>query len=120
MPQTEKKQAKKLLIRKGDQVVVISGKDKDRKTPRTVIATLPREGKVIVEGVNVVKDAQKPRATMGPGSEGSIVEKPMPIDASNVQLVDPKSGKATRVRLVKDSEGKRQRVSIKSGETISA
>jgi large subunit ribosomal protein L24 len=67
-----------------------------------------------------MKNTVKPRAMMGPNSEGSIEEKPMPIDASNVMLVDPKSGKPTRVKLVKDSAGKRQRVSVKSGETITS
>lgn len=107
--------APKLNIRKGDKVIVISGKSRDRNTPREVIGVLPREGKVLVEGVNVVKDVKRATAA---GQETGIVEKTMPINASNVALVDPKSGKATRVRLEVGADGKRQRVSVKSGEVI--
>lgn len=114
---TENKPAK-LNIRKGDQVLVISGKSRDRKTPREVLEVLPREGKVVVAGVNVVKDAPSKRArAAGQGNEG-IVEKPMPIDASNVMLIDPKTNAATRVKRVKGEDGKVARVSVKSGETI--
>ena len=105
----------KMNIRTGDTVVVISGKSRDRATPRKVLGVIPKDGKLLVEGVNVVKDIRKATSA---GSESGIVEKTMPIDASNVALVDPKSGKATRVRLVKGADGKRQRVSVKSGEVI--
>jgi len=108
----------KLNIRKGDKVVVITGKSRDRKTPREVLSVLPAEGKVVVEGVNVVKDTPSKRSrAAGQGNEG-ITEKPMPIDASNVMLIDPKSGTATRVKRVKGEDGKVARVSVKSGETI--
>ncbi len=117
MPTKAQHEPVKLSIRKGDKVVVISGKNRDRNTPKTVLEVLPKKGKVIVEGVNVMKDTpgkkQQQDASVG------IVEKPMPIDASNVMLVDPKSGKATRVKRVKGEDGKVTRVSVKSGETIS-
>lgn len=113
---TDSKPAK-LNIRKGDQVVVISGKNRDRKTPKTVLEVLPKKGKVVVEGVNVMKDTPNKRQQQQGGEQG-ITEKAMPIDASNVMLVDPKSGKATRVKRVKGADGKVSRVSIKSGETI--
>jgi len=106
----------KLNIRKGDQVVVISGKSRDRKTPKTVLEVLPKKGKVIVEGVNVMKDTPNKRSQQG--TDAGITEKAMPIDASNVMLVDPKSGKPTRVKRVKGTDGKMTRVSVKSGETI--
>jgi len=111
----------KIHFRTGDDVIVITGKNRDRSKVRKVLKVLTAEGKVVVEGVNVVKDTIKPRG--GPGrpagiNDSGIVEKALPIDASNVQLVDPKTGKATRVRLVKDAAGKRQRVAVKSGETI--
>jgi large subunit ribosomal protein L24 len=116
MANQQKPERKKVLIRKGDQVVVISGKSRDRKTPREVLQVLPKEGKIVVAGVNVVKDTKKARSA---AETSSVVEKEMPIDASNVQLIDPKSGQPTRVRLQKDADGKRQRVSVKSGEVIS-
>lgn len=108
--------APKINIRKDDMVVVLSGKYRDRKTPRKVLSVLRDKGKVIVEGVNVVKDTPNKRNRQG-GEDTGITEKTMPIDASNVQLVDSK-GVPSRVRLVKGEDGKRTRVSVKSGETI--
>ncbi len=106
--------APKMTIRTGDSVVVLSGKYKDRTQPRKVLSVLRDKGKVIVEGVNVVKDM--PKKQQG-GADQGITEKTMPIDASNLMLVDSK-GVPTRVRLVKGEDGKRTRVSVKSGETI--
>ena len=79
-------------VRKNDQVMVITGKDKNTKGKITV--AFPKTGKVIVEGVNMVTRHQKARNAMQPGG---IVHKEAPIDASNVMLVCPKCGKATRV-----------------------
>ena len=113
-----KARPQKMHIRTGDKVVVISGKSRDRKTPKTVIDVNRITGKITVEGVNVMKDTPNKRTQQqGQGSEG-ITEKPMPIDASNVMLLDPKTGAPTRVRRVKDGEGKSQRQSVKSGEMI--
>ena len=79
-----------MKLRKGDPVVVLSGKDKGKEG--TVLRVLPKEGKVIVEGVNIAKKHQRPvRATMQAG----IIDKDMPIDASNVAYVH--KGKATRL-----------------------
>ncbi len=111
--------AKPLRIRTGDDVIVLTGKSRDPKTPRKVLGTLPQEGKVIVEGVNMMKDRQKPKGgqrASGINQEENIV-KPFPIDASNVALIDPKSGKATRVKMVVQ-DGKRVRVSVKSGDPL--
>ncbi|RYG69954.1 50S ribosomal protein L24 [bacterium] len=108
--------APKIQIRKDDLVVVLTGKYKDRKTPRKVLSVLRDTGKVLVEGVNVVKDAPSKQSQRA-GDATGLTEKTMPIDASNVQLVDSK-GVPTRVRLVKGEDGKRTRVSVKSGETI--
>lgn len=108
----------KLNIRKGDKVVVITGKSRDRKTPREVLRVMPKEGKIVVEGVNVVKDTPNKRARAAGQETQGITEKPMPIDASNVMLVDPKTGVPTRVKRVKGEDGKVNRVSVKSGETI--
>ena len=79
-------------IKKGDSVVVLSGKDKGRTG--TVRQVMPKEGKVVVEGVNMVTKHQKARNAMQPGG---IVHMEAPIDASNVMLVCPKCGKGTRV-----------------------
>jgi large subunit ribosomal protein L24 len=83
----------KLHVKKGDAVVVLTGKDKGAKG--TVTAAYPKTGKVLVDGVNVVKRSVKAR---GENSKGQIIEKPMPIDASNVRLADaaPKKTKKTK------------------------
>ena len=112
------KRAKPMGIRTGDDVIVISGKNKSPEK-RKVLNVLPREGKVVVEGVNVMKDRQRPQNT---GRASGInqqeeIEKPFPIDRSNVALADPKTGKATRFSI-QERDGKRVRVAKKSGETI--
>ena len=110
----------KINIRTGDEVIVISGGGRS-KTPRKVLNVLPREGKVIVEGVNVMKDSQKNKQQGGRQAdinEQNYIEKPFPIDASNVALVDPKSGKPTRVKLQAGKDGKKQRIAVKSGQAI--
>ncbi len=81
-----------MKIKKNDQVLIISGKDKGKKSK--VIQAFPRESKVLVEGINLMKTHQKPRKS---GEKGQIVELPKPIDISNVKLICPKCGKATRV-----------------------
>lgn len=81
-----------MKIRKGDNVIIVSGKDKG-KTGK-VTRAFPKEGSVIVAGANIKKRHRKPRKS---GEKGQIVEKSLPIPVSNVMLVDPKSGKATRV-----------------------
>lgn len=114
MAKAQKKQ--KLVIRKDDTVIVLSGEGRS-KTPRKVLSVLPSEGKVVVEGVNVHKDSQKSSQQQG-GSEENFVEKPYPIHASKVALVDPKSGQPTRVRFEVGKDGKKQRIAVKSGQAI--
>ena len=97
-----------MKIRKGDTVVVLAGKDKGKKGE--VIRALPSAGKVVVEGVNVAKKHQKPTRSM---QQGGILDRPMPIDVSNVALLDGKS--ATRVGYSTNSKGQKVRVSRKSG-----
>lgn len=109
---------KPLHIKTGDDVIVISGEGKS-KSPRKVLAVLPKDRKVIVEGVNMMKDRVKQNQggrQSGINQEG-IVEKAFPIDASKVMLVDPKSKKRTRVKTAVVG-GERQRVAVKSGESI--
>ena len=77
-----------MSIKKGDKVEVLSGKDRGKQG--VVLRALPSEGKVIVEGVAVAKKAVKPNAA---GQQGGIVDKEMPIDVSNVQLICPECGK---------------------------
>jgi large subunit ribosomal protein L24 len=100
-----------MKLRKGDPVVVLSGKDKGKEG--TVLRVLPKEGKVIVEGVNIAKKHQRPvRATMQAG----IIDKDMPIDASNVAYVH--KGKPTRLGYRFDDDGKKVRVARRTGEVI--
>ncbi|MDF2439471.1 MAG: large subunit ribosomal protein [Abditibacteriota bacterium] len=110
---------KPMRIRTGDDVIVVSGAGRSN-TPRKVLSTLPREGKVIVEGVNVMKDRQKGGA--GGRSSGineqDVIEKPFPIDASNVMLIDPTTKKRTRVAIKPQADSKRARVAVKSGEVV--
>jgi large subunit ribosomal protein L24 len=105
--------AAKLKIRRDDQVLVISGKDRG-KTGR-VLEVDPAKERVFVEGLNIVKRHQRPR----PGSTdpGGVIEKPGPIHISNVMLIDPSDNKPTRVGVVRE-DGKRYRVSRKSGERL--
>ena len=99
-------------IKKGDSVVVRSGKDKGRTG--TVLQVLPQDGKVVVAGVNVATRHRKP-TQMNP--QGGIERREAPMAISKVGLADPKSGKATRVRF-ETKDGKKVRVAVKSGESI--
>jgi len=103
----------KYNIRKGDQVVVIAGDDKDLKKARLVKEVLVEEGKVIVEGVNIITKHTKPSAQ---NTKGGIVKKEAPIQISNVMLWDGKQG--SKVKRTKDNSGKTVRTSKKSGEVI--
>ncbi|HLU93583.1 MAG TPA: 50S ribosomal protein L24 [Membranihabitans sp.] len=107
----KKRFAPKWKIKKGDRVRVLSGEYKGIES--RVLEVLPQKGRVLVEDVNMVKKHQKPTND----KPGGIVEQPAPINISNVMLIDPKTGEASRVgRRVED--GKLVRYSKKSGETI--
>lgn len=99
-------------IRKGDRVMVISGKDRGKTG--LVMEVRPREQRVIVEGLNIVKRHTKPRP---PSEPGGVIEKPAPIHLSNVALIDPKDNRPTRVRI-QEVDGVRVRVSARSGEKL--
>ena len=101
-----------MKIKKGDNVQVLTGKY--RGETGQVTRVLPQAGKVIIEGVNVVKRHTKPRQANTPGA---IVEKEMPIDASNVALLD-KSGKPRRVGYRLNADGTKTRVCHKTGEEL--
>ena len=104
--------SQKLKIKKGDQVVVLTGRDKGTKGE--VLKSLPSDNRVIVQGVNMVTKHQKPTQV----SPGGITKLEMPIHISNVALVDPKTESATRVGFKTLKDGKKVRVAKKSGETI--
>ena len=102
----------KIHIRKGDTVIVLAGRDKG-KTGK-VQKVLVEDNKAIVEGINMVSKSQKPSAQ---NPQGGIVKQEAPIHISNLSLIDPKSGKATRVSI--KHEGKNViRIAKKSGEEI--
>ena len=106
--------AASLKIRRDDEVVVISGKDRG-KTGR-VLRVEPRKQRVYVEGLNIVKRHQKPSA-LNPNAQAGVIEREGPIHVSNVALVDPKDNKPTRVGI-KREDGKRFRVARRSGQQI--
>ncbi len=104
---------KKLHVKSGDTVVVISGKDKDRVKKRKVLSAIPKEGRVIVEGVNMVKRHTKPTQKV---MQGGIISKESPIAASNVMLVCSRCGKPTRTGKKTLENGKSVRYCKKCGE----
>lgn len=97
---------------KGDKVMVISGKDKGKTG--VILAAFPKQSRVLVEGVNIVKKHSKP-SQMNP--QGGIISQEAPVHVSNVMPVDPKSGEPTRVGY-KTLDGKKVRVATKSGEVL--
>ncbi len=100
-------------IRKGDKVVVLSGRDKGKTGE--VVASLPKDGKVVVSGVNV---AARHRKASQVNPQGGIERKEAPMHVSKVAILDPKDGKATRVRFEMAKDGKKVRVAARSGEKI--
>ncbi len=100
-------------VRKGDTVRVVRGDDKGKDG--RVLKVFTKTGRVLVEGVNIVK---KHRRARRPEEQSGIIEMPAPIAASNVMLLDPKTGAPTRTRARVDADGTKERVSVKSGESI--
>ena len=111
MTQTGTKRAK---VKKGDQVIVMAGRDKGKRG--RVLDVKPREGKVKVEGVAVVKRPQRPNP--GANRPGGILEKEAFVDISNVQLIDPADGKPTRVRYEVADDRSKTRVASGSGQAL--
>ncbi len=99
-------------IRKGDTVIVLTGKDKGRTGQ--IIQMMPKDGKALVGGINMVKRHTR----QSQSSEGGIISKEAPIQVSNIALVDPKDGKATRVGFKTMDDGRKVRVAKRSGEVI--
>ena len=106
--------ATKLKIKKGDKVVVITGRDKGKTGE--VLRVLREEGRVIVQGVNMVKRHTR----QSPGQQGGIVEKEAAIHISNVAHIDPKSSKPTRVGYKVLGDGRKVRFARRSGEVLDA
>jgi large subunit ribosomal protein L24 len=105
-------------IKKGDEVIVIGGKDRGKRG--TVLRTEPKQNRVYVEGLNIVKRHQRPRQVAGAQRAeqvGGVIEKEGPIHLSNVMLADPKDGKPTRVGVEID-DGKRYRIARRSGTRL--
>ena len=102
-------------IRSNDEVVVITGKDKGR---RGKVVQVLANNKVVVQGINRVKKHQRPNPNLG--VQGGIVEKEMPLDASNVMLVNPATGKGDRVGFKLLDDGKKIRVFKSNGERVDA
>jgi large subunit ribosomal protein L24 len=100
-------------IRKGDEIVVIAGKDKGR---RGTVLQIYDDQRVLVEGINTAKKHQKPNPNMG--VQGGIVDQSMPLDISNVMLFNPKSKKGERVGIRVNEDGSKERFFRSSGETV--
>jgi large subunit ribosomal protein L24 len=102
-----------LHVTKGDTVRVVRGDDKGKEGK--IIRVNLKSGRVTIEGVNIVKKHRRARSA---DEQSGIVEMPAPIHASNVMLLDPKSGDPTRTRRQIDEDGTKERIAVKSGESI--
>ena len=103
----------RMHITHGDTVRVVSGDDKGKEG--SVLRVDRKKYRVTIEGVNIVKRHKRAQRE---GEESGIIEFPAPIDASNVMLIDPKSGEPTRIRRKRDKDGAPERISVKSGQAI--
>ena len=103
----------KLHVSKGDTVRVVRGDDKGKEGK--VIRVYRKTGRVTIDGVNIVKRHRRART---PDEQSGIVDFPAPIHASNVMLLDPKTGEPTRTRRQIDEDGTKERIAVKSGESI--
>ena len=103
----------KMKIKTGDEVIVIAGKEKGKKGK--IIAVLPKKNRVVIEGVGMIKRHTKPNFKY---PDGGIIEREAPIHASNVMIVDPKTGQPTRVGYKVLQDGTKVRFAKKSGEVL--
>jgi large subunit ribosomal protein L24 len=101
-----------MKLKKGDKVIVIAGKSRGETS--TIVRVFPKKNLVLLDGVNMVK---RHRRANQPG-KGQVVDKAMPMHASNVMLADPKGGKPTRITIKRGKDGARERVAVKSGQTL--
>ena len=100
-------------VRKGDTVRVMRGEDKGKEGK--ILRVYPKTGRIVVEGVNIVKRHRKARTA---DEQSGIIDFPAPIHHSNVMLLDPKGDKPTRIRSRVDEDGTKERISVKSGDSI--
>lgn len=107
----------KLHVRTGDTVQVMRGSTDDRGRQGKVLRVFPKTGRVLIEGINIVK---KHRRARRPEEQSGILEMPAPIAASKVMLIDPQTGQPTRTRKQTNAEGQKDRVAVKSGAVIPA
>jgi len=103
----------KVHVTRGDTVRVVRGDDKGKEGK--ILRVYRKTGRVTIEGVNIVKRHRRART---PDEQSGIVDFPAPIHASNVMLIDPKSGEPTRTRRQIDEDGTKERIAVKSGEAI--
>jgi large subunit ribosomal protein L24 len=100
-------------VRRGDTVIVVAGKDRGKRG--RVLRVIPEKNRVVIERINMIKRHQRPTQKI---RQGGIIEREGPIHLSNVMLVDPTSGKPTRVGMRELGDGKKVRVARKSGEIV--
>ena len=105
---------KRAKIKKNDQVVVIAGRDKGKRG--RVLEVAPKKGKIKIEGAGIIKRHQRANPQSNRG--GGIIEKEAYLDISNVQLIDPQSGKPTRIKYHLESDGTKTRMATGSGHSI--
>ena len=110
--------AKTMRIRRDDQVVIISGKDRGKSGK--VLRTDPKKSRVFIEGLNIIKRHERARSTgdMATATPGGIVEKEGPIHVSNVMVLDPKGNKGSRIGVRRTDDGKRVRIAKRSGTEV--
>jgi large subunit ribosomal protein L24 len=101
-----------MKLKKGDKVMVIAGKHRGETS--SIVRIFTKKNMVLLDGLNIVKRHRR----AGQPGKGQIVDKPMPLHASNVQLLDSKTGKPTRITIKRDDKGVRERVAVKSGNTV--
>jgi len=102
-----------MKLKTGDKVIVISGKNKGKQGKITKV--LKDTNRVIVEGINIVKKHMKPKAN---NEQGGIIEREAPINASNVMILDPKTGKQTKIKYDINKDNKKIRIAKKSGQKL--
>jgi large subunit ribosomal protein L24 len=107
------RERERIHVTAGDTVRVMRGEDKGKEGK--VIRVFTKTGRVLIEGVNIVKRHRKARR---PEEQGGIIEQPAPVHASNVMLLDPQGGAPTRTRVRIDEDGTKERLAVKSGEPI--
>ena len=101
-----------MKLKKGDKVLVIAGKHRGETS--NIVRIFPKKNLVLLDGLNLVKRHRR----AGQPGKGQIIDKPMPLHVSNVMLADPKDGKPTRIKITRGKDGERERVAVKSGQSV--